>query len=449
MIIQFSVKNYKVFKGKATLSLVASNYDKSREDQNLIANEKYGLSLLKSAVVYGANASGKSKLMDAFVFFRFFVLNSSKESQKGELINIQPFLLSDESEKESTEFEIIFLYNNILYRYGFEATNEKILSEWLFYKPKTKEVELFYREENEILTHAKDFTKGRMVVREGLVRENALLISVAAQFNELQAISVLDWFKRTRVLSGLEDISYHGFTRRKAQVPEQKAKILELLKAADLGIQDIKLKKLDIDNLPTNMPNELKELVIKDVKDKKAEIISDVLTTHKMYNSDMEVIDTVTFSLEDDESAGTNRFFALTGPIIEVLENGYTLIVDELDSKLHPNLVNKLVELFNSKEVNKNDAQLIFNTHDTNLLSSGLFRRDQIWFTNKDKYGEAKLYSLADFKSDEVRKSEPFEANYLLGKYGGVPYLGFFDQMKYHISTCYYSNDVGFAGKKV
>jgi uncharacterized protein len=433
MIIQFSVKNYKVFKGKATLSLVASNYDKSREDQNLITSEKYGLRLLKSAVVYGANASGKSKLMDAFVFFRFFVLNSSKESQKGELINIQPFLLSDESEKESTEFEIIFLHNSILYRYGFEATNEKILSEWLFYKPKTKEVELFYREENEILTHAKDFTKGRMVVREGLVRENALLISVAAQFNELQAISVLDWFKRTRVLSGLEDISYHGFTRRKAQAPEQKAKILELLKAADLGIQDIKLKKLDIDNLPANMPNELKELVIKDVKDKKAEIISDVLTSHKKYNSEMEVIDTVTFSLEDDESAGTNRFFALTGPIIEVLENGYTLIVDELDSKLHPNLVNKLVELFNSKEVNKMNAQLIFNTHDTNLLNSGLFRRDQIWFTNKDKYGEAKLYSLADFKSEEVRKSEPFEANYLLGKYGGVPFLGFFDQMKYHI----------------
>ncbi|MDO8898690.1 MAG: AAA family ATPase, partial [Bacteroidales bacterium] len=118
-------------------------------------------------------------------------------------------------------------------------------------------------------------------------------------------------------------------------------------------------------------------------------------------------------------------------PILDVIENGYTLVVDELDSKLHPNLVCKIVSLFNSKEFNKKNAQLIFNTHDTNLLSSGLFRRDQIWFTNKNKYGEAKLYSLADFKSDEVRKNDPYEDNYIKGKYGAVPFLGFFDNLKF------------------
>jgi hypothetical protein len=134
--------------------------------------------------------------------------------------------------------------------------------------------------------------------------------------------------------------------------------------------------------------------------------------------------------LDEDESSGTRKFFALTGPILNVLENGFTLVVDELDSKLHPNLVCKIVSLFNSKEFNKKNAQLIFNTHDTNLLSSGLFRRDQIWFTEKNKYGEATLYSLADFKSDEVRKTEPFEENYIRGKYGAVPFLGFFDHLK-------------------
>jgi hypothetical protein len=130
--------------------------------------------------------------------------------------------------------------------------------------------------------------------------------------------------------------------------------------------------------------------------------------------------------MEDEESSGTKKFFALTGPVLDSIENGYVLVIDELDSKLHPNLVCKIVSLFNSKELNPKNAQLIFNTHDTNLLSSGLFRRDQIWFAEKDKYGASKLFSLADFKS-EVRKTENFEDNYIRGKYGAVPFLGEFD----------------------
>lgn len=435
MLLQFSIKNFRTFKDKATLSLIASNYDKdTREDENIYFEENFGLRLLKSAVVYGANASGKSKLLDAFAFIRYFVINSSKESQKGEPINVHPFLLSDETENEPSEFEIIFLYNKVLYRYGFEATKEKIVSEWLYYKPKTKEVELFYREGNNFNTHSRSFIKGGTVVKEGLVRDNALLVSVAAQFNEKTAITIIDWFKKFRTLSGLNESGYQGFTLGKTEDPKHKAKILELLKAADLGIQDIKLQKLDIDSLPKGMPKELKDKVIKEMLDEKAEFVSDVLTTHKKYNIDKKAIDIVTFSMDDDESSGTGKFFALTGPILEVLENGYTLVVDELDSKLHPNLVCKIVSLFNSKELNKKNAQLIFNTHDTNLLSSGLFRRDQIWFTNKDKFGEAKLYSLANFKSDEVRKTEPFEDNYVMGKYGAVPFLGFFDNLKIILS---------------
>lgn len=435
MLLQFSIKNFRTFKDKATLSLIASNYDKdTREDENIYPEEIFGLRLLKSAVIYGANASGKSKLLDAFAFIRYFVINSSKESQKGEIIDVHPFLLSDETENEPSEFEIIFLYNKTLYRYGFEATKDKIVSEWLYYKPKTKEVELFYREENNFNTHNRSFTKGGTVVKEGLVRDNALLVSVAAQFNEKTAINVIEWFKRFRTLSGLNESGYQGFTMGKTEDPKHKAKILELLKAADLGIQDIKLQKLDIDSLPKGMPKYLRDKIIREVSEEKKEFVSDVLTTHKKYNIDKKAIDNVIFSLDNDESSGTSKFFALTGPILDVLENGYTLVVDELDSKLHPNLVCKIASLFNSKELNKKNAQLIFNTHDTNLLSSGLFRRDQIWFTNKDKYGEAKLYSLADFKSDEVRKTEPFEDNYIMGKYGAVPFLGFFDNLKFFLS---------------
>lgn len=430
MILQFSIKNFKTFKDKVTLSLIASNYDKdTRENDNIYYEESFGLRLLKSAVVYGPNASGKSKLMEAFMFMRHFIINSSKESQKGDKIDIEPFMLSVETEDEPTEFEVVFVYKSILYRYGFEVTKERVISEWLFQKPKTKEIEVFYRDENNIDTHPRSFTKGRTVVKEGLVRNNALLISVAAQFNDNIAINVIDWFERLKTLSGLNESGYQGYTMSKTEDPKHKAKILDLLKAADLGIQDIQLEKLDIDKLPKDIPKEIRDKIIKQVNDEKAEFVSDVLTTHKKYNLNRKAIGNVSFSLDDDESSGTRKFFALTGPILDVIENGYTLVVDELDSKLHPNLVCKIVSLFNSKELNKNNAQLIFNTHDTNLLSTGLFRRDQIWFTDKNKYGEARLYSLADFKSDEVRKTEPFEENYIRGKYGAVPYLEFFNNL--------------------
>jgi AAA15 family ATPase/GTPase len=136
------------------------------------------------------------------------------------------------------------------------------------------------------------------------------------------------------------------------------------------------------------MPKELKDKIIKEVREEKQEYVSDVLTKHKKYNEDLKAVGNISFSLDDDESSGTRKFFALTGPILDVIENGYTLVVDELDSKLHPNLVCRIVSLFNSKEFNKKNAQLIFNTHDTNLLSSGLFRRDQICSQTKINMGK-------------------------------------------------------------
>lgn len=412
MLLQFSIKNFRTFKDKATLSLIASNYDKdTREHENIVINGIFGLRLLKSAVIYGANASGKSKLLDAFAFMRYFVINSSKESQKGEAIKIEPFRLDQSSKNEPTEFEVIFIHNKVLFRYGFEVTKERIISEWLFYKPKTKEIELFYREGNEYKIHNRNFSKGDTVVKEGLVRDNALLISVAAQFNEKSAIEVLEWFEKNRVISGLYDAEYRDNTVNKLSNKSNKNRVLKFLKAADIGIEDLEILTINSGQF-------------------KESPFSTVLIIKNTYE-DKNKIGTTPFFLSLDESEGTRKYFYILGPVIDALEDGGILIVDELDSKLHPNLVCKIVALFNSKEFNKNNAQLIFNTHDTNLLSSGLFRRDQIWFTNKNKYGEAKLYSLADFKSDEVRKTEPFEDNYINGKYGAVPFLGFFDNLKF------------------
>ena len=429
MLIQFSVRNFRTFKEKATLSLIASNYDKKREAENIVEDPTFNLRVLKSAVIYGANASGKSKFMEALLFMRSFAIGSSRESQKGDAIKVHPFKLNVESVNEPSEFEVIFTYKNVMYRYGFEADKDKIVSEWFYYKPNTKEVELFFRDNQNFDVHPRNFTKGAIGVKAGMVRDNALLLSLAAQLNDATAIQAIEWFKNLRIISGLQEESYQGYTMSKTKDPLLKTKILKLLKGADLGIQDIKLEMLDIDSLPKEMPKELRDKLIKESKDDNTEIFSDIVTTHKQYDSSKRFKDYVDFSMVDDESSGTRKFFALTGPVLDVLENGYTLVVDELDSKLHPNLIGKLVSLFNSKELNPNNAQLIFNSHDTNLLSSGLFRRDQIWFIEKDKFGEARLYSLADFKTDEVRKTDPFEENYINGKYGAIPYLEMFGNL--------------------
>jgi len=428
MLVQFSVRNFKSFKEKAIISLIASNYDKeTREADNIEFISPFNIRLVKSAVIYGANASGKSKFIEALMFMRFFAINSSKDSQKGDLIEVEPFRLQIDSEHDSSEFEVIFIYRKEMFRYGFEVTKNKIIAEWLYHRPKTKEVELFYREEQKFEIHERNFSKGNTLIKEDLIRENALMLSVAAQFNDKNSGKVLDWFKGLKTISGLTEDSYQGFTMGKIKDPIQKERIIELLKAADLGIQDISLESLDITNLPKDLPKEIKETIIKRVKEgKNTEFVSDILTTHRKYDINSNHIEDVNFSLEDEESSGTKKFFALTGPVLDAIENGYILIVDELDSKLHPNLVCKIVSLFNSKDTNQSNAQLIFNTHDTNLLSSGLFRRDQIWFTEKDRYGASKLYSLADFKS-EVRKNENFEENYVRGKYGAVPFLTDFE----------------------
>lgn len=316
MLIQFSVKNYRTFKEKATISLVASNYDKTtRESDNIFEDNIFNLRILKSAVIYGANASGKSKFMEALMFMKHLVITSSKDSQKGDKINIEPFRLSTETEHLPSEFEVVFTFKNEMYRYGFEANNETIISEWLYHRPKTKEVELFYREFQDFETHARNFSKGNTVIKEGLVRDNALLISVAAQFNDAIAINVIDWFKQLKTISGLNEEGYQGFTMSKTQSPVHKSKILNLLKAADLGIQDIKLQKLDIEQLPKDMPKDLKERIIKTVREENTEFISDVITFHKKY---------------DDNKVNTMKLYLFLWTMMNRREHGSFSLLQDL-----------------------------------------------------------------------------------------------------------------------
>ena len=410
MLIQFSVQNFRTFKDKATLSLVASNYDKvTREEDNVSVSNIYDLRLLKSAVIYGANASGKSKFIEALLFMKHFAITSSKESQKGDSIPVESFKLSLESENDPSEFEVLFIYKNEMYRYGFEVNKQKVISEWLFYKPKTKEVEIFYRELQKFETHPKHFSKGSIAVREDLVRDNALLLSLAAQLNDALAINVIEWFGVLNVVYGLKEYQFRENSIEKIKTETGKIEILDYLRKADLGIVDIELREVNSGKF-------------------KESPFSTIWTKRNKFSNKVKIGQT-SFWLELDESEGTKKYLYLLGPIIDSLEAGSVLFIDEFDGKLHPNLVEQIVSLFNSKKLNPKNAQLVFNTHDTNLLSSKLFRKDQVWFTEKDKYGEAKLYSLADFKADAVRKNEAYEDNYVCGKYGAVPFIGFFDNL--------------------
>ena len=427
MLIKFSLRNYKVFRDKVELSLIASNYDKDTNEENVFEVPKYDLRLLKSAVVYGANASGKSKLIEALSFMRYFVRSSSKDKQKGEEIPIAPFRLSTLSENEPSEFEVTFIYKDVLYRYGFEATPCEIVSEWLYYRPNTKEVEVFYRSKQEFELHKRGLSSiVNQLVKGENIRENALLISVAAQFNDKIASAVLDWFTELRTISGLREEGYKGFTISMVEKSAVKIHILKMLQLADLGISDITAKAFDPNNLSNDLPDEVKEFIQKRVSDDKADFLNDVQTSHPKYDEFNRIIDQVLFSMDEDESSGTKKFFALTGPLLDVLADGATFFVDELDAKMHPNLVCAIVHFFHSPRTNPKNAQLIFNTHDTNLLGVNSFRRDQIWFTEKDRYGAATLYSLADYKP---RKGENFEHNYIRGKYGAIPYLSDFSRL--------------------
>lgn len=440
MLIQFSIQNYRSFKDKSTLSLIASNYDKdTREVENIITNNKFGYRLLKSSVIFGANAGGKSKFIEALIFMRRFILSSSKDTQKGDSIAVEAFKLNSQTESQGSEFEIIFILNGTQYRYGFEANKDIVISEWLYYKPKTKETELFYRDYQEVVYHKQKLSKVNTLLKEKLIRDNALLLSVLAQFNDKIAEDLLDFFKNIKIISGLKEEGYLNDTMLLSKDDSQKRRILSFIKKADIGINDFKLKKhtfeefnLDDPKISDDLKQALQGLntyMKKSMEKDNTERFSDVITFHKQYDQDGNFVKNVEFSLNEDESSGTRKFFALIGQILKIIDLGGILFVDELDSKIHPNLVCKLVSIFNSKELNPNDAQLVFNSHDTNLLNSGLFRRDQIWFSEKNKFGASQLYSLADFKTDEVRKNEAFETNYIRGKYGAIPFLGDFSSV--------------------
>jgi AAA15 family ATPase/GTPase len=398
MLVNFRVENFKSFKDMTEFSMEATKLRNLRESNTFDVNN---ISLLKSAVIYGANASGKSNLLKALHKMQEIV-KLSTELNFMQSSDLQPFLLNSQQEKEPTLFEIEFIIDEVLYRYGFKVNSKRIIhSEWLYQKKlmaRAQEVLVFIREKQNIkLTN--HFKEGKKL--EDKTRSDTLFLTVATKFDGYLSTRILNWFAELSILSNIKNEGFQLSPYVSLEQSELKDKVITFIKNADVSISDLDIKKIK--------------------KEESEEVIETIVTKHIKYDKNNNFESFTTFDLEF-ESDGTQKLLALAGFIIVVLEHGSILIIDELDNSFHTELVEAIVKLFNSKETNPNNAQLIFTTHDTNLLNQKHFRRDQIWFTEKDIYGATELYSLIDYGKG-TRNDLALEKSYLYGKFGAVPHI--------------------------
>jgi len=431
MLIEFSVSNFLSFKDKITFSMLKAPL---REKYPLLENNHFSLDkntkLLKSASVYGANASGKSNLIKSIAFFIRTIIESKFFTEK-DIISVQPFLLSKETKEIPSFFEIVIHKNSTYYRYGFELTYNEIIKEWLFVK-KSRETKVFYRNGMSFDIVDQYKVMNELKTRK-MIPKNSLMISKSAQFNEQISNDFLNALSDIQIISAINDELYSDYTIQSLDNPKVKNKIFELLNFADFSIENI--EKIVIDGETISVQADIVDINNNQIKRERKKL-ADVNFLKNVYDENKEVVGSQSFNVHYQESQGTQKFFHIAGPILDCLTKGYTLVVDELDTKLHPLLVRKIVELFHNPSSNIKNAQLIFTTHNTALFNSRIFRRDQIWLTDKNKYGSSDLFSLADFEREnkKVRNDEAYERNYLLGKYRAVPFLGRFEDFTTNIS---------------
>ena len=420
MLIEFSVTNYRSFLTTQSLTLAANTATELQEENTFPSPASSLPRFLRSAVVYGPNAGGKSNFVKAIDFMKRFVLSSAKESQEGEAIDVTPFLFSGKSHGRPSEFEVLFIQAGVRYQYGFAVNSQKVMAEWLFAYPEGRSQKWFERNydpeiQKDIWYFGPKFTGRRRVWQEA-TRGNALFLSTAIQLNNEQLKPVFNWFDNKLHVIGQGESIHPAFSISECEEEEKKERILKFMNAADLSIADISLEKEEFStekDLPPDMPQHLKDEISRELEGK------ELTRVHFMHPSSDNGED-VPLKLTA-ESAGTRKLFALAGPWLDVLDNGFVLFVDELDTSLHPFLVRFLLNLFHNSETNPNNAQLIFTTHDTTILDQTLLRRDQVWFIEKDEENASRLYPLSDYRP---RKGEALQKGYLYGRYGALPFLG-------------------------
>jgi AAA15 family ATPase/GTPase len=388
MLIEFKTKNFYSFKEEISFLMTRVNSFKEHLETNIIRTQRDDIELLKTAAIYGANGSGKSNFLGGIAHMSSIIYNSFSDSlKKEEEINFENFnfKLNTETEKANTMFEVSFLEGSTIFRYGFETIDRIIKKEWL-YKKVDREVLLFSREGEKFQINKESFSEGEQFKKT--VNKNVLFISHLAQNNQKIASTVFRWFANLNVLSGIHDANYDKFTAKLLKSDPKFKKWASLM-----------LKYLEISNIEAG-ENE-----------------GEVRTFHNRYDENNILVDSVQFT-KYMESDGTLKLIHSLGPIYDTLKLGRVLFIDEFDSKLHPNLTKKLIKLFH--DFNRSNAQLVFSAQDASLMDKDIFRRDQIWFTEKDQFGASSLFSLSEFDSNTVRNTSAFNKKYLANEFGAA-----------------------------
>jgi AAA15 family ATPase/GTPase len=404
MILEFSVANFLSFKDKVTFSMLA-NATNGLEDNYIISNDRR---VLKTNAIYGANASGKTNLFKILTIV-ISMLRSSNIVNINAKLPIVPFKFDKKTINKPSEFEIKFIVDDVRYVYGFIADTNKIHEEYLYYYPNGRETKIFDR------TNTNDYSfpqKDEKLLNDIAAKNapNKFFIATATNWNYEKTKSPYKFLSADintfNNLGGLRDLALSEYLKNNKELKDF---ALEFLKKADFNIEDYKVLETDVpDDVLAAIPDFIK--VGMNMKEKPK--VFTAFFKHK--GSDVELS-------YEEESMGTQIIFCFIPFIKDALNNKRVVVVDELDKSLHPYLVEMIVQMFNDPDINKNGAQLIFNTHDTNLLKLNILRRDQIWFAEKDdKNGISDLYPLSDFS---VRKKENVERGYMLGRYGAVPFI--------------------------
>lgn len=414
MLLSFTVENFRSIRDRQSLILEASSDSHLRESHVIKAS---GHEVLKSAAIYGANASGKSNVINAMIWMRRFVLESIFEKVENPEIPVEPFRLNADSRSAPSVFEIEFLLGDDRFRYGFALSKSSVEEEWLFRKrPKGQAAKIFSREGKKITTNPRQ-EKGleRFITN---TKPNTLFVKVCDAFNFAFADQVMEWFRNFRYVSGLDETGFIGFTADRIREEKHRTALLDFAKRADFNLCDIRssIEPLTEKDLPENLSSEVKKRLLSANPQK-----GEIFTGHSVFDSDGEIVGIEEFDFEEEESQGTRKFVALAGPILHTIEGGSILLIDEFEARLHPNLTKAILQWFNGPQ-NTKGAQLIIATHDTGLMDPDTLRRDQIWFCEKDARGSTSLYCLDEFDKQEVRATTKFNRQYLQGIFGAVPH---------------------------
>lgn len=431
MLIEFTVENFGSIKNEQVFSFVAEG-EKNNHESNYFSPQTSGeISILKSAAIYGPNASGKTTILASILALRDLVLTTVEYKLDENIRGYKPFRLDIQSEERPTKFEIEFLapdlYDTEIYqRYNYKVVYNKneFLSEELFTYKSSKPSILYIRETNSPMKWG-EYLKGKKQTIENVTRENQLFLSVAGNTKDHPLNTIYRFFRDCITSFHSEGIiggmNVNSKTRQQlvgSEADTFNEKLVQFLKAADTGITGIRVKKVKYDNLkvegPGPIPEEILEIIKEDLSNRPFAAHDKFDGTKKIGTQEFDIV---------TESHGTIQLFDMAGPIIDTLQKGSSMIVDEISTSLHPDITKYIISLFHNKITNPYNAQLIFSTHDITTLTSEMLRRDQVWFTEKDKYGATSLYSLLEFGKDKVRKETNYGNWYLKGKFGALPYV--------------------------